>query len=70
MTRFDNPPYGAVESRSRALLSHIEAASEREELEYPAEAQALATVLKQMDAARTVLQLTTSPASRSQRARS
>jgi hypothetical protein len=53
MTRFDNPPHGALESRSRALLSHVEAASEREGLEYPAEAQALATILKRLDEART-----------------
>lgn len=53
MTMFDNFATGALEDRARALLFHVEAAAEREGLEYPAEAQALADILKQMDASRT-----------------
>lgn len=52
MTRFDNPATGVLEGRARALLSHVEAAAEREALPYPAEAQGLAQVLKHLDLGR------------------
>ena len=49
MTRFDTAPDNRLESAARAILSHVEAAAEREGLPIPAEAQALARILTEKD---------------------
>ena len=49
MTRFDNFPKSAWERAARNLLSHVEAAAERENLPPPAEAQNMASILLAYD---------------------
>ena len=52
MTLFETFPVGALETRARALLMHVEAAAQREGREDPSEAQHLSDVLMMMDCAR------------------
>ena len=49
MTLFDHPPKTTLERCARRLLCHVEAAAEREGLGPPAEAQAMADILKAYD---------------------
>jgi len=51
MTRFDHLPSSNLENAARNLLSHVEAAAEREKLPFPAEAQALGDILCRLDRA-------------------
>ena len=52
MTLFETFPIGALETRARALLAHVEAASQREGLDGPSEAQHLSEVLMVIDCSR------------------
>lgn len=53
MTRFELAPLTYHERLSRMLLAHVEAAAERDGIEPPVEAQAMATLLKEMEKGRT-----------------
>ncbi len=52
MTTFETIPPPGLERLARALLMHVEAASEREGLEYPSEAQHLSDELQTIDSMR------------------
>jgi len=52
MTLFESFTADPLENKARALLSHVEAAAEREGLDPPAEAQSLADLLKRLESGR------------------